>query len=95
MNFSNFFPHKHPENYSEYTNCNDDEVFLLDLIEKDIKSGGKKANPEYIKNDYKREINNRTGNLLNFCRGHDLTGILSCLIKQEMLPDRSSLVVQF
>lgn len=89
LNFSNFFPHKQPEEYSEYTNCNDDEDFLLELIEQDIKKGGKKANLKVIKNVYKSEINNRTGNLLNFCRGHDLTGILSCLIKQEMLPDKS------
>ena len=36
-NFSNFFLYNHPENYSEYSNCNDDEAFLLGLIDEDIK----------------------------------------------------------
>ena len=31
---------------------------------------------------------------MNYCRGHDLLGILSCLMQKEMMPEKSVADIQ-
>lgn len=98
INFQKFFPHGIPEKYMEYANCNNEEEKYLDNIVKTDFYNKNKERKDFLEiaiNNNKRARNNcNETNKLNYCRGHDLLGILSCLMQKEMMPEKSVADIQ-
>lgn len=96
IKFGDYFRKYHPEDFLDYANCeNSGEDRYLDKKVSEILTNKNKERQKEGKQTldveqcvkYWKGKRNTPGDIFMYCRGHDFTGILACLIQKKLAPE--------